>query len=151
MNTFGRHVIMEYRGCDPAVLNDIVRVEALLLLAVEKAKATPIQSMLHPFVPHGVSGVVILQESHISIHTWPEIGYAALDFYTCGDCTPEAGLDLLREGFGADSAEIMVLDRGLEKGRSISIARHFQEYSVPSEGHNRAHVLTGAPAVGELS
>lgn len=130
MNTYGRHVIMEYRGCDSAVLNDIVRIEALLLLAVQKSKATPIQSMLHPFQPQGVSGVILLQESHISIHTWPELGYAALDFYTCGICDPEAGHDVLRHGLGATSAELMVLDRGLRPEASIVLAKHFQEHSA---------------------
>ena len=142
MDTIGRHVLMEYRGCNSEVLNDIVRVEALLLLAVEKAKATPIQSLLHPFTPCGVSGVVILQESHISIHTWPEEGYAALDFYTCGECNPEAGVDLLRKGFGAQSSEIMVLDRGMEKGRSISLSRHYQEEATSNQGVLRACMLT---------
>lgn len=143
---------MEYRGCDPKVLNNITRIEALMRLAVKKAGANAVQSALHPFVPQGVSGVIILEESHISIHTWPEQGYAAMDFYTCGDCDPEAGLEILRQGLGADSAEIMVLDRGMSPTRSISVARHHQEFTMSqSNDVKRAPMIASTPNQGDLS
>ena len=69
------------------------------------------------FPPHGVSGVVVISESHISSHTWPEFGYGAMDFYTCGEnVDPEQGLNYAVEAFGASSAHITEITRGLEEG-----------------------------------
>ncbi len=124
IDTLGRHVLMEFQGCDAAILNDKIRLEALMLLAVEKSGATPVKALLHPFNPQGVSGVILLQESHISIHTWPEQGYAAMDFYTCGDCTPEAGLDTLQHGLSALSVEFMVMQRGVPGAQQIHQLHH---------------------------
>lgn len=129
---------MEYRGCSAAILNDATRLEALMTLAVEKSGATPVQVCLHPFSPQGVSGVIILQESHISIHTWPEEGYAALDFYTCGDCTPELGHPVLRDGLGATHSEVMVVDRGRNEGNSISVREHFEEGTLEAPEFGQA-------------
>ncbi|RMH41726.1 MAG: adenosylmethionine decarboxylase, partial [Deltaproteobacteria bacterium] len=84
LDTRSRHVLAEYHGCDPAVLDDRGTIEPLMRRAAQAAGATVVGSMFHEFAPQGVSGVVVVEESHLSIHTWPEYGYAAVDFFTCG-------------------------------------------------------------------
>ena len=77
MDTFGQHLLVEYHGCDLSLLNDLCRIEVLMCAAAEAAGATVVTSAFHRFSPQGVSGVVVIEESHLSIHTWPESGYAA--------------------------------------------------------------------------
>lgn len=82
-------------------------------VAAKAAGATIVASVFQPFHPQGVSGVVVIEESHLSIHTWPEHGYASVDFFTCGDGTPERAHEVLREGLEATRAEVLVVERGL--------------------------------------
>lgn len=125
MNTFGRHLLVEYRGCLADRLDNQDFVESLMRRAAEAAGATIVQSAFHRFSPQGVSGVVVIQESHLSIHTWPESGYAAVDFYTCGDCLPDAAHEVLYQGLAATSYEKMLVHRGLVEERwSMSVKRH---------------------------
>lgn len=112
MNTYGRHLLAEYYSCDSAVLNDSERLEQLFVEAAQAAGSTVVQSVFHRFFPQGISGVVVVQESHLSIHTWPEHGYAAVDFYTCGDCDPLLAHEVLQKGLQAKQYETMVLCRG---------------------------------------
>lgn len=92
----------------------------MLQRAAIAAGATIVGKVFHRFSPHGVSGVVVVQESHISIHTWPEEGYAAVDFYTCGECSPERAHDLLNEELAATSYELVTVSRG---GHRMEITR----------------------------
>ena len=85
MNALGKHLLLELKGCDKEVLNDIGFLKGVLLAAAGEAGATVLGESFHQFKPQGVSGVVIIAESHICIHTWPEYGYAAVDIFTCGD------------------------------------------------------------------
>lgn len=125
METTGRHVLVEYRGCNRGVLDDKPRLEAMMRRAAEIAGATVVGTLFHNYAPQGVSGVVVVEESHFSIHTWPEYGYAAADFYTCGECRPEAAHDELMAALEATDHEMMVVDRGRSvPGRSIRIASH---------------------------
>ena len=105
-------MLVEYRGANPAVLQDADQIQALLVRAAEAAGATVVQVILHRFSPQGVSGVVLVEESHLSIHTWPETGYAAVDFYTCGDSDPEAAHRVLVSAFEPSGWELMMVDRG---------------------------------------
>lgn len=120
MNTRSRHLLVEYRGCAAETLDDLERVEALLVDAAEAARVTVVQTALHRFAPQGVSGVVIIEESHLSIHTWPEHGYAAVDFFTCGDGDPELAHDVLMRGLGAEQAQVMLVHRGDAAGMTQS-------------------------------
>lgn len=130
MNTRGRHLLVEYTGCDFDVLDDLKRIEALMNEAARAARANVVASVFQPFEPQGVTGVVVVEESHLSIHTWPEYGYAAVDFFTCGECSPEVAKDVLREGLGAACTEVMMVDRGLgEPGRGIHLRSHRAELS----------------------
>lgn len=116
MDTLGRHLLVDYRGCEPALLNDVAAMEALLRAAAAAAGATVLGAQLHRFRPHGVSGVLLIAESHISIHTWPEAGYAAIDFYTCGACDPYLAHDVIAEGLRATSNDITLVVRGTPEG-----------------------------------
>lgn len=112
MDTLGRHLLIEYRGCSERALNDLERLELLFTRAAEAAQVTIVQIVFHRFAPQGVSGVVIVEESHLSIHTWPEHGYAAVDFYTCGEGNPERAHEVLMRGLEASEAEVATVLRG---------------------------------------
>lgn len=112
MQTLGRHLLAEYHGCLPGRLNDLRYMETLMNEAAVAAGSTVVQSAFHLFKPHGVSGVVIVAESHLSIHTWPERGYAAVDFYTCGAASPEIAHAWLAKGLGAARCDLMLIKRG---------------------------------------
>ena len=87
MKALGTHIVCELSGCDQSLLTDVDAVRDMMIGAAKAARATIMEVAFHRFQPQGVSGVVVLAESHISIHTWPELGYAAMDFYTCGEHT----------------------------------------------------------------
>jgi len=109
----GRHILVEMYNCDKAVLNDHKLIEQYMNEAAEKAGATVVQSVIHMFNPWGVSGAVIIKESHLTIHTWPEYGYAAIDLFTCGDSVnPLVGFDYLKEMLKSDKTEIREVARG---------------------------------------
>jgi S-adenosylmethionine decarboxylase len=112
-DTLGRHLLAEYWGCPAAALDDAPGLRVLLRAAAEAAGARVVAEVFQPFLPQGVSGVLVIEESHLSIHTWPERGYAAVDFYTCGDCRPEQAHAVLTLGLRAARAEFMVIERGL--------------------------------------
>ena len=96
----GRHCILELYQCDQAKLNDEAFVRTIITSAAKIAGAKLINLVTHSFKPQGVTGLALLAESHISIHTWPEIGYAAIDVFTCGDHTmPEKACKLLFKDF----------------------------------------------------
>jgi S-adenosylmethionine decarboxylase len=106
----GVHLIVDLHGAKR--LNDIDHIEATLRRCVEAASATLLHIHLHHFQPSGVSGVAVLAESHISIHTWPEIGYAALDVFMCGSADPDKCIPVLREAFAAERVGVNELLRG---------------------------------------
>ena len=87
MKALGTHIIVELSECNARLLSDVDQVTNILVSAAKEANAEVLQTAFHRFMPQGVSGVVVIAESHLSIHTWPEYGYAAMDIYTCGDHT----------------------------------------------------------------
>lgn len=87
MMEMGRHFIFELFGCDRPILDDLRKIESALVTGAAEAGATVVGKVFHKFAPQGVTGVVIISESHISIHTWPEAGYAAVDIFTCSERT----------------------------------------------------------------
>src|SRR5258705_1024055 len=108
----GVHLIIDLHGAEG--LDDIDLIEATLRRCVAAARATLLHLHLHHFQPNGVSGVAVLAESHISIHTWPDAGYAALDVFMCGKADPDACVPVLREAFKAERVEVNELLRGQE-------------------------------------
>lgn len=128
LNTVGQHLLVEYHGCHTDILDDVARIESMMRGAAEAAGATIVTATFHRFAPRGVSGVVVIAESHLSIHTWPEHGYAAVDFYTCGECRPEDAHGLIRQALGAEHSEIMTIRRGLYPTEpAMRIATHYHE------------------------
>lgn len=83
----GRHLILDLYDCDPDILNDYEELQRLLEASLVMAKANILRIIGEKFKPQGVTLLALLAESHASVHTWPEIGYAAIDLYTCGDTT----------------------------------------------------------------
>lgn len=84
MNALGRQILIDLYGCDADLLDDAEYIETHLREAAESAGATFVDATFHRFSPHGVTGVLTIQESHLAIHTWPEHGFAAVDLFTCG-------------------------------------------------------------------
>ena len=114
MQALGRQVIVEYYNCDPIMLNNIAHVKQAMRKAASACGATIVQEVFHLFNPHGVSGVVVIAESHLAIHTWPEYGYAAVDLFTCGDeINPEIAFEHLRDALGAGTYSILEFKRGI--------------------------------------
>jgi S-adenosylmethionine decarboxylase len=101
-DTVGKHCILELYGCDSVRLNDEAFLRDTITIAAKRAGATLLNLITHAFDPQGVTGLALLAESHISIHTWPESGYAAVDVFTCGDHTmPERACAVLATELGA--------------------------------------------------
>jgi S-adenosylmethionine decarboxylase len=113
MDSHGKHVLLECRGCERAVLDDASALERALRAAAERIGARVITAAFHAFAPHGVTGMLLLEESHISVHSWPEHGYAAIDLFTCGTADPAQALPLLREALGARELAFVTVERGL--------------------------------------
>lgn len=108
----GNHILVEFMNCEPHIMNDVAAIERDMVGAAQKAGATVINSTFHHFSPYGVSGVVVIQESHLAIHTWPEYGYAAVDLFTCGEMDAWISFDFLKECFGAKSYSAIEMKRG---------------------------------------
>ncbi|CAK6694737.1 MULTISPECIES: adenosylmethionine decarboxylase [unclassified Synechococcus] len=106
-DTVGKHCILELYGCNVARLNDELFLRSAITNAALRAGATLLNLITHSFKPHGVTGLALLAESHISIHTWPESGYAAVDVFTCGDHTmPENACQVLVEELQAHNHKL---------------------------------------------
>lgn len=113
MKTIGRHLIAEYYECRRDALDEVDTIRQAMLDAALAIGATVLGENFHQFSPHGVSGTVVIAESHLSVHTWPENGYVAVDIYTCGGLDPRIGFNLLRERLEASSCRVQEIIRGL--------------------------------------
>jgi S-adenosylmethionine decarboxylase proenzyme len=114
LNALGRHLLIELQDCDKEKLNDLGFLRDAMLAAAVDCGATVLGESFHHFSPQGVSGVVVIAESHLSIHTWPEYGYAAVDVFTCGTSVePGKAVEVLVEKLGAKSHSLMEIPRGL--------------------------------------
>jgi len=113
LKALGKHLILEFYGCTPEALNDKEKIETILVDAAVNAGAEVIHPFFHQFSPHGVSGVVVIAESHLSIHTWPEYGYAAVDVFVCGDYVDcDLAYETIRAELGAKSTQVIEFKRG---------------------------------------
>ncbi len=114
MKALGRHIVAELSLCDPEILSHVSIVRDIMVRAALAAKATVREVAFHKFEPGGVSGVVVLAESHLSIHTWPEFGYAAIDIYTCGETAdPWKACEYLAAEFEAQAISTTTVERGI--------------------------------------
>jgi S-adenosylmethionine decarboxylase len=114
LNALGRHLLLELFDCDLDAINNVEAVKGALIEAAKRAQATIVDVVFHEFNPFGVSGVVVIAESHLSIHTWPEYRYAAVDIFSCGDTLqPEIAATYLVEQFGAERTSVVEMQRGM--------------------------------------
>ena len=122
MNALGRHLLLELFDCDSDAINNLEAVKGALIEAAKRAQATIVDVVFHEFNPFGVSGVVVIAESHLSIHTWPEYRYAAVDIFSCGDVLqPEVAANYLVEQLGAERATVVEMQRGMFLNASLPI------------------------------
>jgi spermidine synthase len=127
----GRHAICELWGASH--LDSVERAEHALRAGAAAGGVTLIDVFVHQFSPHGVSGIAVIAESHLSLHTWPELGYVAADLFTCGEHVDmEAIIDVLRESFEAEQVDVRFLERGIPPELT---ARRFEEYEPGSASH----------------
>jgi S-adenosylmethionine decarboxylase proenzyme len=113
VTALGCHLLAEFSLCDPASLADLEHVTRAMLAAAKASGASVVTQSFHHFSPLGVSGVVIISESHLAIHTWPEHRFAAVDFFTCVDrVAPELAMASLQRAFDAQRLETALLERG---------------------------------------
>jgi S-adenosylmethionine decarboxylase len=118
LKALGQHLLIELYGCDRDILDDLEHVRRTLLHAAELVSASIIQVVAHKFQPCGVTVVVAIAESHLSVHTWPEYGYAAVDVFTCSaEPLTEEVQDYLVESMQATDATSVELKRGMLAGR----------------------------------
>jgi S-adenosylmethionine decarboxylase len=117
VDTRGTHLLIELWECDRKALDSTTVVAKVMRKAARVAKAKPINAAYRHFDPQGVSGVMVVQESHLSVHTWPESGYAAIDIFTCGTtCKPSRAVEVFVKGFEALACEVREFTRGLPEG-----------------------------------
>lgn len=120
MTALGKHLLIELEGCDPGKLNDLGFVRQTLLAAAVETGSTILGESFHRFSPQGISGVVVIAESHLSIHTWPEHRYAAADVFTCGTrVEPRRGAEYLVQQFQPHDSSITEFPRGIVAGDAV--------------------------------
>lgn len=107
----GKHYLLNLYGCSFVLLDDIEYLISLLENAAVASGATVVQTIHKKFDPQGATVLCLLSESHISIHTWPEEGKAACDVYTCGDCDPKVGCDMIIEQLYSTTHTLSYIER----------------------------------------
>ncbi len=112
MNALGTHLLVELRDCNSQYLDDLSYIRESLLDAAKEVGATVLSDTFHDFEPQGVTGIVAIAESHLSIHTWPEFGYAALDIFTCSGFDPKGAAASVIGRLESRDSEIMEVPRG---------------------------------------
>ena len=114
LTPLGRHLLIELHNCAPQRLNDAAHLEKVLLEAAQMASTTVLDVHTRQFEPHGVSVMILIAESHLSIHTWPEYGYAAVDVFTCGEPFDEAAVvNHLAAAVEAQHVSVIGIERGM--------------------------------------
>ena len=114
MNILGLHLLLELRECNPKLINDLDHIRSSMIQAAESVGAHVIGESFHRFSPQGVTGILAIAESHISIHTWPEYSYAAADVFSCGSSFhPQAVADLLIAKLECRAPYIHQVQRGM--------------------------------------
>lgn len=122
MYALGTHLLVELRECNPGILKSLEQVRSIMVSAAKDAKATIVDVSFHEFNPFGISGVVVIAESHLTIHTWPEYDYAAVDIFTCGDVIkPEVAASCLIREFGCKNPSIVEMKRGILSHKNVKL------------------------------
>ncbi len=123
MQALGKHLLVELHGCTPELLKKVDVVKEILVSAAKACKATIVETSFHEFHPFGVSGIVVIAESHLSIHTWPEHRYAAVDIFTCGDVIKaEQAVEYIAARFRCKKPSVLEMRRGIIPGHVGKLA-----------------------------
>ena len=121
MNALGTHLLLDLKECNPDLLDDLDYIKQAMMGAANEAGATILGESFHKFAPVGVTGIISIAESHLSIHTWPEHGYAAVDIFTCGSYfKPGEAADSMIRSLQCTSPNITEIQRGLVSERTTS-------------------------------
>ncbi len=121
MNALGTHLLLELRQCNPHRLDDLEFVKETMVAAARFMDAQIIGESFHRFNPQGITGVLAIAESHLSIHTWPELDYAAADIFTCGSSqNPQAAAQVIIERMESKDPSIQIIQRGVEAPASVA-------------------------------
>jgi S-adenosylmethionine decarboxylase len=117
---YGKHYLVDLKQCDPKTIEEVAITREIFLEAAREANATVMGELFHQFQPVGVSGVLLIAESHISVHTWPEDCFASVDIFTCGEeMDPEKAIEVLTRGFRAERVDVTVHERGRMSGAEL--------------------------------
>ena len=123
MQALGKHLLVELHGCSPELLKKVDVIKEILVCAANACKATIVDTSFHELNPFGVSGVVVIAESHISIHTWPEYRYAAVDIFTCGDVIkPDVAVEYIATRLQCKKPSVVEVRRGIMPGHHGKLA-----------------------------
>jgi S-adenosylmethionine decarboxylase len=124
MKILGRHLVAELTDCDVNILNNLTALKRILPEAARQSGALVVESVFHSYNPQGLSGVVVIAESHLSIHTWPEYGYAAVDCFTCGTSVdPYKAMEYLKAALACKNLKVQEIKRGIPS-ESDSVIAH---------------------------
>ena len=122
MDVLGCHLLLELKDCNPELLNDLTYIRRTMIETAENVGATIVGESFHHFSPQGVTGILAIAESHISIHTWPEYGYAAADIFSCGTSfRPMEAASKLAEALECLNPEITEIKRGLVVQEAVGL------------------------------
>jgi len=114
MKTLGRHLVIELYQCDNRIISDVRKIEEIMVGAAKHANASIVDVVFHNFNPSGISGVIVIQESHLAIHTWPEFNFASVDIFTCGSTVkPWRAYEYLRKHFKSKNVTALEMKRGI--------------------------------------
>jgi len=131
MKALGRHVIGDIFNCDKQKLNDLDYVKSAMIEAAKISGATIVDTVFHRFSPQGISGTVVIAESHLAIHTWPEYGFCAIDLFTCGETVdPYKAFSHLEKMFDAKSSSV----KELKRGKQNQVLKNLKEIPLGKEG-----------------
>ena len=115
LKSLGTQILLDLQECDPNILDDLTEIKALMLSAAESAGATIVGETFHKFSPVGVTGVISIAESHISIHTWPEHLYASVVIFSCGENFDlEKSAQILIKGLSSSKPRRKIVERGID-------------------------------------
>jgi S-adenosylmethionine decarboxylase proenzyme len=133
MNILGRHLIAELSDCNTEILNNLPKLQSILNEAARLSGAVVVDSVFHRYNPQGLSGIVVIAESHLSIHTWPEYDYAAIDCFTCGTSVdPYKAVEYLKTALSCRSIKVREINRGIPSDSDKIIAHKTNTDMIPA-------------------
>ncbi|MHB1006161.1 MAG: adenosylmethionine decarboxylase [Chloroflexota bacterium] len=120
MNALGRHLLVELHGCEPGILDNVDTIRRMMLEAASLMSVTVLHVATRKFEPQGVTAIVMIAESHLSIHTWPEHAYAAVDVFTCNGEIPASVQGCIAGTLRANRVSAIEIKRGILDADPVS-------------------------------